>query len=82
MRRSGLNSFCCGGGGANVWYQVPERKKIGVIRMEEAKETGANILSVACPFCITMFEDAAKTTGETQLLVKDIAEVVSETLTE
>src|SRR5438552_2595658 len=82
MRRSGLNSFCCGGGGANVWYQVPERKKIGVIRMEEAKETGANILSVACPFCITMFEDAAKTTGDTQLLVKDIAEVVSETLTE
>ena len=82
MRRTGLNSFCCGGGGANVWYQVPERKKIGVIRMEEAKETGANILSVACPFCITMFEDAMKTTGDTQLLVKDIAEVVSETLTE
>jgi len=50
--------------------------------MEEAKETGANILSVACPFCITMFEDAAKTTGDTQLLVKDIAEVISETLTE
>jgi len=29
-----------------------------------------------------MFEDAMKTTGDTQLLVKDIAEVVSETLTE
>jgi Fe-S oxidoreductase len=24
MKRSKMNSFCCGGGGANVWYQVPE----------------------------------------------------------
>jgi Fe-S oxidoreductase/nitrate reductase gamma subunit len=79
MERSKMKSFCCGGGGANVWYEVPEKKKIGVIRVEEAMETGAGTLAVACPFCITMFEDATKAVGS-QLQVKDIAELVSESL--
>ncbi len=80
MKRSKMNSFCCGGGGANVWYQVPEKKKIGVIRIEEAKETGASVLAVACPFCITMFEDATKAIGDDSFEIKDIAEILAERL--
>ena len=80
MGRNRMKSFCCGGGGANVWYEVPEKKKIGVIRVEEAKRTGASVLAVACPFCITMFEDAAKTLGDETLPVKDIAEIVADGL--
>jgi Fe-S oxidoreductase len=80
MERSKMNSFCCGGGGANVWYEVPEKKKIGVIRAEEARATGAGTLAVACPFCITMFEDATKAIGYETLKVKDIAELVAESL--
>jgi len=82
MKRSRGDSFCCGGGGANVWYEVPEKKKIGVIRVEEATETGAETLAVACPFCITMFEDGAKALGNEKLAVKDIAEIIAETLPE
>lgn len=80
MERSRMNSFCCGGGGANVWYEVSEKKKIGVIRVEEAKRTGASVLAVACPFCITMFEDAAKAIGDDALSVRDIAEIVADGL--
>ncbi|MDV3277346.1 MAG: respiratory nitrate reductase subunit gamma [Nitrososphaerales archaeon] len=80
MERSKMNSFCCGGGGANVWYEVPEKKKVGVIRAEEARATGAGTLAVACPFCITMFEDATKAIGDEALKVKDIAELVAESL--
>ena len=79
MERAKMKSFCCGGGGANVWYEVPEKKKVGVIRVEEAMNTGATTLAVACPFCITMFEDATKAVGG-QLEVKDIAELVAESL--
>ena len=75
-----MNGFCCGGGGANVWYEVPERKKVGVIRTEEAISTGAGTLAVACPFCITMFEDAVKTIGNEKMQVKDIAEIVADSL--
>jgi Fe-S oxidoreductase/nitrate reductase gamma subunit len=80
MERSKMASFCCGGGGANAWYEVPEKKKIGVIRTEEAKKTGADTLAVACPFCITMFEDALKATGDDGMKVMDIAEIVAASL--
>jgi Fe-S oxidoreductase/nitrate reductase gamma subunit len=80
MKRSKMTGFCCGGGGANVWYEVPEKKKVGVIRLEEAIGTGAKTLAVACPFCITMFDDAAKATGNDAFRVKDIAEIVADSL--
>jgi Fe-S oxidoreductase len=80
MKRTKMSSFCCGGGGANVWYEVPEKKKVGVVRAEEALATGAGTLAVGCPFCITMFEDAFKTLGGKPMDVKDIAELVAESL--
>jgi len=79
MPRNREKSFCCGGGGANVWYQVPEKTKISALRMEEAVKTGAKMLAVACPFCITMLEDAAKG-PKGGLEVRDIAEIIAERL--
>jgi len=58
---------------------VPEETKIGALRMEEAVKTGAKTLAVACPFCITMLEDAAKG-PKGGLEVKDIAEIIAERL--
>ena len=82
MKRNKANSFCCGGGGANVWYEVPAKTKISVLRVGEALETGAQTLAVGCPFCVAMFEDAAKTMGNESLAVKDIAEIVAENIPE
>jgi len=80
MKRRRMSSFCCGGGGANVWYQVQEKRKIGVMRAEEARETGAETLAVACPFCIVMFEDAVKASGEDGLAVRDVAEILADSM--
>jgi Fe-S oxidoreductase/nitrate reductase gamma subunit len=80
MKRTKMASFCCGGGGANVWYEVQEKKKIGVIRVEEARATGAQTIAVACPFCITMFEDAVKAIGDEKMKVMDIAEIMAKSL--
>jgi Fe-S oxidoreductase/nitrate reductase gamma subunit len=80
MGRTKMASFCCGGGGANVWYEVQEKKKIGVIRVEEAQKTGAKTIAVACPFCITMFEDAIKALGDERMKVMDIAEIMANSL--
>jgi len=82
MKRSKVNGFCCGGGGANVWYEVPEKRKVGVIRAEEAMGTGAGTIAVACPFCITMFDDALKALGNDKMGIKDIAEMVADSLGE
>jgi Fe-S oxidoreductase len=82
MEKTKDGALCCGGGGGNFYMDSlggsedsPARR-----RVREAHKTGANVLSVACPNCLTMFEDAVKAEGmEGSLAVKDIAEMVKET---
>jgi len=79
MHRHGENSFCCGAGGANFWYKVDQKKRINQIRFEEARETKPNILATACPFCTSMFEDAAVSVGPiASPIVRDVAELVAD----
>ncbi len=83
MERNRENSFCCGGGSGNFYTDFfgggensPAR-----IRVREAIETGANILAVACPVCVIMFDEAVKGEEvEEKLIVKSISELVSESL--
>ncbi len=79
MKRSRERSFCCGGGGGNSWYEVKEGVAISHLRLNEALETGAGMIAVACPFCLSMLFDAAKVKGvDEKVLVKDIAEILAE----
>ena len=80
MHRSKEKTFCCGAGGSNYWYKVPQQKTISGIRTKEASETGANTLATECPFCLSMFEDSTKVSG-TKMDVRDIAEIVAEQTT-
>lgn len=77
--RRGEKTFCCGAGGANYWYDVPEEKRISHIRFEELTATGVSTIVTLCPFCNAMLSDA-KRTKESAVAVKDIAEVVAEKL--
>jgi Fe-S oxidoreductase len=72
-------ALCCGGGGGNSFYSVPEETKISQIRIKELTSHGVNIISVACPFCMSMFEDAKKTAGlEESIQIKDLAEIIAD----
>ncbi|RME91436.1 MAG: 4Fe-4S dicluster domain-containing protein [Anaerolineae bacterium] len=80
MPRHGRQSFCCGAGGAQMWKEEEHgTAAVNVTRFKEAKATGAETLAVACPFCLTMMNDAAKADGE-QVAVKDVAEIIAERL--
>jgi len=80
LDRIRTRSLCCEGGGGRMWYEVPGRR-LAEIRVEEAVEVGADILAVACPFCLATLDDAAKTAGyEEKLRVMDIAELVAQAL--
>ena len=82
MRRNKENSFCCGGGGGRVWTEeAPPEKRPSVDRVKEALELGVDTIAVACPFCITMLEDAAKVLDvEDKIVVADILELLYEAL--
>ena len=77
MERNRENSLCCGGGGGGLWNEIPAEERFSVLRVEEAAETGAEIIAAACPYCISMFEDALKTIGkEEEMKVMDISELL------
>ena len=73
-------SVCCEGGGGRMWHDIPG-ERLAEARVREAIDVGAEILAVACPFCLLTFDDAIKTTGsEDKIQVIDIMELVAEAL--
>jgi Fe-S oxidoreductase len=79
MERHGTNSFCCGGGGAQIWMEEDADKRVNEIRAREASKTGADTVAVGCPFCMTMMSDGLKSIGDGKA-VKDISEILLENL--
>ena len=80
MGRHKSSGLCCGAGGAQMFKEAePGKKEINIERTEEAIGTGANIIAVACPFCLTMLTDGIKfKEREADIQVKDIAELIEE----
>lgn len=75
--RSRARSLCCEGGGGRMWIDIPG-PRLAEIRVKDAVEAGADILAVACPFCLLTIEDAVKTTGnEGKIQIMDVAELLS-----
>ncbi len=81
MPRNRERGLCCGGGGGHMWMEVPARKRVNIIRVEEALQTEATVVGTACPFCLAMIDLGRKVVGaEERLQVKDISELVAESL--
>ncbi|MBV7297406.1 (Fe-S)-binding protein [Enterovibrio paralichthyis] len=69
MERSGYRSRCCGGGGGAPVTDIPGEQRIADMRMDDARETGASMVAVACPQCAVMLEGVVMPRPE----VRDIA---------
>ncbi|MCC6219732.1 MAG: 4Fe-4S dicluster domain-containing protein [Deltaproteobacteria bacterium] len=90
MPRSREGALCCGAGGGHYWFDIKIGKRINVLRADEARATDVDVVATGCPFCMQMLEDGVKLTGtgseerdkSSNLLVKDIAELVAELIEE
>ena len=71
--------LCCGAGGGRMFMEERTGTRINVERTGELLATGADVLAVACPFCMTMVTDGAQALGS-EAPVLDIAEVVAQRL--
>ena len=81
MEQNKKESFCCGAGGGNMWYEIKTGERINKNRFNQAVETKAKTVAAACNFCNIMLEDGMKVTGNDQdMQVLDIAEMVSKGL--
>ena len=78
MTRTKRDSLCCGAGGGWMWMDEKIGKRINIQRLEDALEIHPEWIATACPFCVTMFDDAIKNTNrENELKIWDIAELVT-----
>jgi Fe-S oxidoreductase len=89
MPHTKRNGYCCGGGGGGMWLDgfvadhVSER--LSERRVREAVATvgtdGTGVLSVACPYEPSRFEDAVKSTGnDGRIVVRDIIELIDQAM--
>ncbi len=78
MKRCRSNGLCCGAGGAQMWKEdEPGDKRINIERTEEALGTGAEVIAVNCPFCLTMMTDGVKAADkQDDVMVLDLAELI------
>jgi Fe-S oxidoreductase/nitrate reductase gamma subunit len=81
MVHCGPDSLCCGGGGGRMWQELEGEQKLAEVRIREAADTGADVMVTACPYCMIMLEDAAKTAEiKSGLKVMDLNELVATSL--
>ncbi|HJQ20425.1 MAG TPA: (Fe-S)-binding protein [Gemmatimonadaceae bacterium] len=71
--------LCCGAGGGRMFMEERVGKRINAERVDELLATGADTIAVACPFCMTMMNDGARS-RDASVQVLDIAEVVAQQL--
>ena len=57
----------------------PANQRVNQERAREAIETGADVLAVGCPFCMTMMEDGISARkGDRDVRVMDVSELLWE----
>lgn len=80
MEDNKKNSLCCGAGGAQ-FFKEPEKgdNEINEMRIEQAQDTGAEIIATGCPFCNTMLADGMtkQKTGK-NLDIMDVVEMIAQ----
>lgn len=80
MEKNRERGFCCGAGGGGMWLELPG-KRINHLRFTQAMRTGSDAIGSACPYCLIMFDDAAKFHNlDETVQTKDIAEIVAESM--
>ena len=81
MPRNQERSFCCGAGGARMWMDETLGTRINLNRTDEALSLSPDVVTAACPFCLTMLGDGVaqrqlEGTAPESVEVLDVAEVL------
>ena len=78
MKRCRSNGLCCGAGGSQMFKEEEKGTiRVNYERTNETVSTGAEIISSACPFCMTMLTDGVKNAEKESVKVMDVAELIA-----
>jgi Fe-S oxidoreductase len=80
LGRNRKNGFCCGAGGGRMWMEERLGSRINTERAREVVQSGCSTVATACPFCMTMMTDGVRGEGREDVVVRDVAEILAESL--
>jgi Fe-S oxidoreductase len=79
--RNKRHGFCCGAGGARMFMEEHEGKRVNVERTDEIIAANVSAVAVACPFCNIMLTDGMKQRNvDDKIQVLDVAELVAQSI--
>jgi Fe-S oxidoreductase len=71
--------LCCGAGGAQMFMEEQNEKRVNRKRTLQLLDTGATTVATACPFCMTMLTDGIKDEEKEENVGQlDIAELLAQ----
>ena len=74
-------ALCCGMGGGNMWYELPEGHHLAHNRLEQIGETKAPKLATSCSYCMINFNSSKGTVKSTEELnVEDVASILAKSV--
>ncbi len=78
MERNKDKALCCGMGGGNMWYELPEGEHLAHNRLHDIGEKHVEKLATACSYCMINFNSSKGHIKETENLeVEDIASILA-----
>ena len=75
--------MCCGAGGAQMFKEEePGDQRVNALRTEQLLDTGADVISSACPFCLRMLTNGLSDKDREDVPQLDMAELLLEAVGE
>ena len=74
-------ALCCGMGGGNMWYELPEGEHLAVNRLRQIAEVGPEQLATSCSYCLNSFSSSKSLVKQTEeLRINDVATILAESV--
>jgi Fe-S oxidoreductase/nitrate reductase gamma subunit len=81
MARTKDKALCCGMGGGNMWYELPEGEELAVNRLKDVGEASKNKLATSCSFCLINFNSSKAHVKETENIeIEDVASILAKSI--
>ncbi|MBP9674556.1 MAG: 4Fe-4S dicluster domain-containing protein [Bacteriovoracaceae bacterium] len=81
MDKNKDKALCCGMGGGNMWYEIPEGGHLVENRLTHIGETQTSKLATACSYCMINFNSSKGKQKETENLeIQDIASILAKSI--
>lgn len=78
MEKKKDKALCCGMGGGNMWYELPEGEHLAHNRLEQIGEVTSSKLATSCSFCMINFNSSKGTVKTTEnMQVEDVASLLA-----